>query len=56
MDQPEKEVWRREAIPESIVKFTDTSIGAADLRGRLWHRKLVAKMAAVAKPAKRETH
>ena len=51
-----KEVWRRQAIPESIVKFACTSIGAADFRDRLWSRKFIAKKAVVAKPADRQTH
>ena len=47
---------RRYATPKSIVKFAYTSKGAADVRGRLWRKKLIAKKAAVAKPAERATN
>ena len=51
-----EEVWRRKAIPKNNVKLAYTRRGAADVRGRLWRKKLIAKKAAVAKPAERPTN
>jgi len=49
-------VWRRKATPKNSVKLAYTRRGAAAVRGRLWRKKLIAKKAAVAKPAERLTN
>ena len=51
-----EEVWARYATPKNIIKFAYTSRGAAAVKGRLWRKKLIAKKAAVAKPAERPTN
>ena len=38
------------------MKLAYASKGATDVKGRLWHKKLIAKKAAVAKPAERLTN